>query len=68
MSVDVGPLGWPAGSLDTILKGDYLRTILPKFGFNCPSSFRQEDFLVPNFLFLATGAILVGGRGPRTQF
>ena len=46
MSVDVGRLGWWAGSSDTILKGDHLRTISPKFGFNWPSSFRREDFLM----------------------
>jgi hypothetical protein len=28
---------------DTILKGDHLRTIVTKFGFNWPSSFRRED-------------------------
>jgi hypothetical protein len=28
---------------DTILKGDHLRTIVTKFGFNWPSSFRGED-------------------------
>jgi hypothetical protein len=27
---------------DTILKGDHLRTIVTKFGFNWPSSFRGE--------------------------
>ena len=39
-----GHLGWRAGSSDTILKGDHLRTIPSKFGPNWPSSFRQEDF------------------------
>ena len=29
--------------LDTILKGNHLRTIVTKFGFNRPSSFRGED-------------------------
>ena len=43
MSVDVGCLGWRVESLDTILKGDHLRTILLQFGPNRPSSFR-EDF------------------------
>jgi hypothetical protein len=28
---------------DTILKGDHLRTIVTKFGFNWPGSFRGED-------------------------
>jgi hypothetical protein len=28
---------------DTILKGDHPRTIVTKFGFNWPSSFREED-------------------------
>ena len=44
MSVDAGRLGWPAGSSDTILKGDHPRTIPLKFGTNRPSSFREEDF------------------------
>ena len=44
MFVDVGGLGWRMGSLDTILKGDHLRTILSKFGPNSPISFRGEDF------------------------
>ena len=43
MSVDVGRLGWPAGSSDTILKGDQLKTIPFKFGPNRLSIFR-EDF------------------------
>ena len=37
MLVDVGRLGWPAGSSVTILKGDHLRTILLKFGPNRPT-------------------------------
>ena len=43
MSADVGSLAWRAGSADTILKGDHLRTIPSKFGPNGLSSFR-EDF------------------------
>ena len=34
MSADVGGLGLQAGSSDTILKGDHLSTILPKFDPN----------------------------------
>ena len=44
MSADVGCLGFLAGSSDTILKGNHLRTIPFKFGRNRPSSFREEDF------------------------
>ena len=58
MSADIGNLGWWAGSSDTILKGDHPRTIPPKFGPNWPSSFRR---------FLVTAAILVGGKGRRTN-
>ena len=43
-SADVGCLGWRVRSLDTILKGDHLRTIPSKFGPNSPSSFRGDDF------------------------
>ena len=45
MSADVDSLGWRAGSWDTILKGDHLRTIPSIFGPNWQSSFREEDFL-----------------------
>ena len=41
---DGGHLGWRAGSSDTILKGDHLRTIPSKFGPNWLSGFRGEDF------------------------
>ena len=44
MSAEFGSVGWRAGSSDTILKGDHLRTIPIKFGPNRPSSFREEDF------------------------
>ena len=44
MSADVSGLGWWAESLDTILKGDYLRTIPSKFGPNWLCNFRGEDF------------------------
>ena len=44
MSADVGCFGWQVGSSDTILEVNHLRTILPKFGANRPSSFRDEDF------------------------
>ena len=38
-------LGLRAGSSNTILKEDHLRTIPPKFGINWLSSFGGEDFL-----------------------
>ena len=44
MSADIDSLGWWAGSLDTILKGDHPRTIPPKSGPNWPSCFKEEDF------------------------
>ena len=44
MSADGSHLGWRAGSSDTILKGDHLRTIPTKFGPKWQSSFRGEDF------------------------
>ena len=56
---------------DTILEGDHPRIISAKFGRDLLSRFRGEDFLIHfllNFLFLVTVAILVGGRGRRTQF
>ena len=65
-----GHLGWGPMSSDTILKGDHIRTIPPRFGPDWPSSFRREDFLIHfllNFLFLVTAAILVGSQGRRTQ-
>ena len=49
-------------SSDTILKGDHIRTIPPRFGPDWPNSFREEDFLINillNLLFLVTAAILV---------
>ena len=42
MSTDGGHLGWTSGPTDTILKGDHLRTIPPKFGPNRPSSFSEK--------------------------
>ena len=62
-------LGWRAGSLDTILKGDLLRTIALKFGPNKPSSFREEDIqnIFPLGSCVSTMLIyvgrMVGGRG-----
>ena len=44
MSADGGHLGWTSGPTDTILKGDHLRIIPPKFGPNQPSSFREKIF------------------------
>ena len=35
-------LGYRTALTDTNLKGDHLRTIVTKFGFNWPSSFRGE--------------------------
>ena len=64
-------LGWRAGSADTILKGDHLRTIPSKFDSQLAKQFQRRRFLknfLPNFLFLAMAAILVGGRGRRIQF
>lgn len=43
MLADAGHLGWTAGPIDIILKGDHQRTISTKFGSNWPSSF-GEDF------------------------
>ena len=37
---------WRAGLSDTLLKGDYLRTIPAKFGLIWFSSFREEDLNV----------------------
>ena len=66
-----GHLGWGPMSSDTILKGDHIRTIPPRFGPEWPSSFRREDCLIHsllNFLFLVMADILVNGRGHQTQF
>ena len=38
-----GHFGSPIKAPDTILKGDHLRTIPPKFGPNRPIGFRGED-------------------------
>jgi hypothetical protein len=46
ISSNSGHVGWRSGLLDTILEGDYPRTIPPKFGLNWSSGFRGEDFLV----------------------
>jgi hypothetical protein len=43
-----GHLGWGPMSSDTILKGDHIRTIPPRFGPGWPSSFREE-FLIHFF-------------------
>ena len=48
------------------LKGDHPRTIPPKFGPNWPSQLQRRRFsmtFLPNFLFLAMAAILVGRLG-----
>ena len=58
-----------AGSSDTILKGDHLRTIPTQFGPNWLSSFRKEDFLniFPKGPYVKTmladgGSSLLAGR------
>ena len=50
-----GHLGYRSALTDTILKGDHPRIISAKFGWDCLSSFRGEDFFLfhPLFLFLA---------------
>ena len=53
MLSDVSGLGWRAGSLDTILKGNHLRIIPSKFGPSWLHSFR-EDFET----FFPTGPML----------
>ena len=57
--------------MDTILKGDHLRIISAKFGWDWLSSFRGEDFFKissPLFSIFSLVAILVGSRDHRTQF
>ena len=39
-----GHLGWRAWLSDKTFKGNPLRMIQAKFGLNCPSGFRGEDF------------------------
>jgi hypothetical protein len=41
-----GHLGYRTGLTDTIIKGDHLRIISAKFGWNWLSSFRGEDFFL----------------------
>ena len=51
-----GGLGYRTALTDTILKGDHLRIISAKFGWDLLSSFRGEDFFLISsalFLFLA---------------
>ena len=65
-SVHLGPR---TGLPDKILKGDHQRIILAKLESNWPSSLRGKKLKFhPTFLFLATVAMLVGGRDCRTQF
>ena len=65
-SVHLGPR---TGLPDKILKGDHQRIILAKLESNSPSSLRGKKLKFhPPFLFLATVAMLVGGRDCRTQF
>ena len=66
-----GHLGYRTALTDTILKGDHLRIISAKFGWNWLSSFRGEDsFKIssPLFSILSLVAILVGSRDQRTPF
>ena len=37
-------LGWGADMTDTIFVWDHPRTIVTKFGSNCPCGFREEEF------------------------
>ena len=49
-----GHLGYRTALTDIILKGDHLRIISAKFGWDWLSRFRGEDFFfIPLFLFLA---------------
>ena len=51
--INGGHLGYRTALTDTILKGDHLRIISAKFGWDWLSSFRGEDFfLIPSPLFL----------------
>jgi hypothetical protein len=50
-----GHLGYRTALTDTILKGDHLRIISAKFGWDWLSSFREEDFFLissPLFFYL----------------
>jgi hypothetical protein len=44
-------LGYRTVLMDTILKGDHLRIISAKFGWNWLSSFREDFFLISSPLF-----------------
>jgi 3-phenylpropionate/cinnamic acid dioxygenase small subunit len=44
MSTEDGQLGWRSGSLDIILKVDYLRTIHAMFALNWLTGFRGNFF------------------------
>jgi hypothetical protein len=46
-----GHLGYRTALTDTILKGDHLRIISAKFGWNWLSSFREDFFLISSPLF-----------------
>jgi hypothetical protein len=37
--------------MDTILKGDHLRIISAKFGWDCLNSFREDFFFISSPLF-----------------
>jgi hypothetical protein len=55
---------------DTLLEGDHPRIISAKFGWDCLSSFRGEDFFLissPFFSILSLTDFLVGSRDHRTQ-
>jgi hypothetical protein len=47
-----GHLGYRTALTDTILKGDHLRIISAKFGWDWLSSFREEFFLISSPFFL----------------
>ena len=65
-----GHLGYRTALTDTILKGDHLRIISAKFGWDWLSSFREDFFKIssPLFPIFSLVAILGGSRDHRTQF
>ena len=66
-----GHLGYRTVLTDTILRGDHLRIISAKFGWDWLSSCRGEDFykkIIPFIFIFSLSAILVGSRDHRTQF
>ena len=64
-----GHLGYRTALTDTIIKGDHTRIFSAKFGWEWPSSFREDFFnFIPPFSIFSLAAILVGSRDHRTQF